>query len=217
VLPALADAALGSPHPAARHAAGQVRLDRRRLLPAALVLAALAVVAALMLALANADPHAGTSAAATTTAATGPTASSTPTVASVILPVASASASASASRSPTPAASTTPALPNPAANPLGYLQAISNQIQAMIARGPSTLQPNAGQQLQNVVADLRNALASAQQNGGNKQWRDLRTRIANVEQQISHDAAAGQISQAAASTLSNELQQLANQLPSNGD
>jgi serine/threonine-protein kinase len=217
LLPALVDVVPAPGRSAAKHAAGQVRIDRRRVLPAALVLAALGIVAALMLALVHGDPSGSASTAITTpvspataTAATA-LASSTPSVVSVILP----STSTSASRSPTPAASTTPPLPDPATNPLGYLQSVSSQIQALIAQGPNTLQANAGHDLQNAVTDLENALASAQQNGGKKQWRDVRNKIAGVEQQLSDDAAAGQISQAAASLLTGELQQLANQVSNN--
>jgi len=220
LLPALGDADLTptGPRPAARHAAGPVWIDRRRLLPAALLLAALAILAVLLLSLdhtirgGSAAP--APSATAVATPAIGIPASEAPTTPSVIPP--RASASTSPSRSPTPAASTVPALPDPATDPIGYLQAFSSQIQALITQGPNTLQPTAGQSLRNSVADLQNVLASAQQNNGKKLWRDARTRITGVQQQISDDVAAGQISPAAANLLTAELQRLADQLPING-
>jgi hypothetical protein len=209
-----------APRPAAKHGGNRVRLDRRVLLPVALLLAALGVVSALMLALARAIPS-GTAAAApgitATATTTVGTASTTPSVQSVILPSASIPASASPSQSATPSPNSALALPDPAADPLGYLQAVSTQIQALVAQGPATLQAGAGQGLHNAVAALESVLASAQQNGGKKQWRDVRNGIASVEQQISGDAAAGRISQAAAGLLTGELQRLANRLPANGD
>jgi chromosome segregation ATPase len=107
------------------------------------------------------------------------------------------------------------ALPDPATDPFGYLQGLSRQIQALIAQGPGSLQANAGQDLRNSLADLQNALAAARQNHGKKQWRDVDDKISAIEQQISDDAAAGQISQPAAGLLTAELQRLADQLPTN--
>jgi len=108
------------------------------------------------------------------------------------------------------------ALPDPATNPLGHLQAISGQIQSLIKQGPNTLQANAGHDLQNAVTGLESTLASAQQNAGKKQWRNLLSGISDAEQRISDDAAVGQISRVAADALTGELQQLADELPTNG-
>jgi serine/threonine protein kinase len=209
----------GLPSTPARHAGGPARIDRRKLLPAALLLAALAVLTILLLSLAHtmrgrtAVAPSAKAAVTPTTATTTSPAPGTPTIASVILP--SASAADTPSQSPTPAASALPALPDPATDPLGYVQGISNQIQALIAQGPSTLQSGAGQDLRISVANLQNTLASAQQNNGKKLWRTVDTKISAIEQNISSDAAAGQISQPAATLLTGELQRLANQLPTN--
>lgn len=215
---------------ARRHGGSSHGIDRRRLLPVGLLLAALVIIALLMLGLDHTISGGGTSATnATGTHSAAPTtaASATATVASVTLPSGSAvaSPSARASSSPSPSASPSsappsaaiPPLPNPAGNPIGYLQALAGQVQALISQGPSTLQPNAGQDLRNSLGDLQNAVASAQQNGGRKQWRTVTGAIAAVQQRIAGDATAGQISAPAANLLTGELQRLAGSLPVNGD
>lgn len=113
-----------------------------------------------------------------------------------------------------------PPLPDPAADPLGYVQGLGNQVQVLIAQGPGTLQAGAGQNLLNALGSLQNLVVTAQQHPGNKQWRDVANAIASLEQQISNDAAAGQISAPAANVLVSELQSLAAALPnsnSNGN
>ena len=217
---------------ATRHGAGHAGptrgIDRRRLLPVGLLLAALGVVALLMLGLSNMITGGGAPAAHGTSAASvapGAAASATATIASVILPSGSAVASTSPGASASPSASPSrpqatvavPSLPDPSGNPLGYLQALSNQVSALIAQGPATLQPNAGQDLRNSIGGLQNAVGSAQQNGGKRQWRNVANSIAGVQQQVSNDASNGQISAPAASLLTGELQRLANHLPVNGD
>lgn len=114
-------------------------------------------------------------------------------------------------------AATTPAalapLPDPAADPVGYVQGLRNQVQALIAQGPATLQPGAGQTLRNSLAGLQNLVAAARQHPGSKQWRDVANRITAIQQQVSNAASAGQISASAANTLVSELQSLADGLP----
>jgi hypothetical protein len=108
------------------------------------------------------------------------------------------------------------AFPAPGSDPVGYLQALATQVQSLISQGPNTLEANAGQQLLNAIGNLENAVTATQQSHGKKQWRVVGTDIAGVQQQISNDAAAGEMSQATANLLNGELQTLANALPLNG-
>lgn len=217
------------------HAGRRRPIDRRKALPAALSLAALAVLLGLVFGAAheimdgNATASAGPGTAAMSPAATpspsAAMASSTPTLANVALPSVSASASAPASVAPSVFASASApmmttliqvAFPPAGTDPIGYLQALATQVQSLVSQGPTTLEPNAGQQLVNSIGNLENAVTATQQSHGKKQWRVVTADIAGVQQQISNDAAAGQMSQAAANLLNGELQTLANALPANG-
>ena len=221
------------PRSPAKHAGRPAALDRRRLLPAGLLLAALALIIVLIVGLVHANV--GSSAApkspfplASTNAVTAGV-SPTSSVANVVLPSVSASASAtvsaSPSQSPTPtmsaAASPTlgpiPGLPDPATDPVGYVQGMSNQVSALVGQGPTVMQPGAGQNLQAALGNLANAIASArsQTNPGmaKKQWHAVSSDISGIEQQIAGDANAGQASPDAANLLTGELQRLAGQLP----
>ena len=218
--------------PAVSHA-GRRRPVDRRVLPAVFSLVALAAVLALIFGTAHAimDGKATASRGSGAPAATpstmpspsAVTPSSTPTMADVVLPSQSAPASSDMSQFAFPSASAPVmntviqvAFPAPGADPIGYLQALVTQIQSFVSQGPNTLEANAGQQLTNSIGNLENAVTAAQQGRGKKQWHLVATDIAAIQQQISSDAAAGQMSQATASQLSNELQTLANALPLNG-
>jgi hypothetical protein len=175
----------------------------------------------------SAAPATGTSAIATATvpSVTLPSGSALPSMSASAhqsgRPAASASTSPSASAPPaspsqaappTTAAAALPPLPDPAGNAVGYLQALANQVQAMVAQGPGTLQPAAGQNLVNSISVLQNAVVAAQQNNGKKAWRNVANDIGSLQQQISTDQSAGQISASAANLLSSEVQRLANSL-----
>lgn len=82
----------------------------------------------------------------------------------------------------------------------------------MVAQGPGTSQPAAGQNLVNSIGVLQNAVVAAQQNNGKKAWRNVANDIGSLQQQISNDQSAGQISASAANLLSSEVQRLANSL-----
>ncbi|MGH6657046.1 MAG: protein kinase domain-containing protein [Actinocrinis sp.] len=213
-----------TPPSAARHAGRRATLDRRRLLPVGLVLAALGVIVLLIVGLGNAMTG-GAPATSASGGSAANTASSTPTVGTVVLPDAAASPLPSASQRPSPtptpnassAAVSIPGLPNSTGNPVAYLRAMSVQIRALMAQGSSTLQQRAGNDLLNAVGNLENTIASAQQNGGRKQWRGVSNSISGLEQQISDDASAGRISSSAARLLTGELRQLAAGLPTNGN
>lgn len=219
-----ADNAAVTPRVARRHAGPSAGVDRRRLAPVGLLVAALLVIGLLMLGLvhtitgggAPADQSANGGSAAATAGA-----SPTSTVVSVSLPSGSAGASSSAqpsaSASRTSSALSVSPLPGPGGDPLGYLRALSGQIQTLAAQGPGTLSANAGQNLSNSVGGLQSAVSSAQQNGGRKQWRNVSGMIGGVQRQVSGYASAGQMSSAAANLLSGELQRLAGSLPANGD
>ncbi len=205
------------PGPPTRHAGHGRGINRRRLLPVGLLMAALGVIALLIIGLNNTMSGGGTSAtenkgAATRSAAPATGTSATATVPSVTLPSGSAlpSMSASAHRSGRPAASAStspsasapppspsraaapttaaaralPPLPDPAGNAVGYLQALANQVQAMVAQGPGTSQPAAGQNLVNSIGVLQNAVVAAQQNNGKKAWRNVANDIGSLQQQI---------------------------------
>jgi serine/threonine-protein kinase len=229
-----------APRSRTKHAGRPAALDHRRLLPAGLLLGALALIIVLIVGLVHAND--GSSAAPRSpfplTSTIGATAGASPTstMPNVMLPSVSASVSASASATSSPSASPSPSptmsstmsptlgaipgLPDPAADPIGYVQGMSNQISALVAQGPTVMQPGAGQNLQAALGNLANAIASArsQTNPGmaKKQWHVVSTDISGIEQQIARDANAGQVSPAAANLLTGELQRLAGQLPSGG-
>jgi len=224
--------------PAVSHAGRRSPADRR-VLPAVFSLVALAAIFALVFGTAHAImdgkatasrgqaapaaspstmPKAGVGASASPSTET---VSPTPTMANAAMP--SMSASAAMSQFAFPSASAPMmgtliqvAFPAPGTDPIGYLQALAAQIQSFVSQGPNTLEANAGQQLINSIGNLENAVATAQQSRGKKQWHAVAADLAALQQQISGDAAAGQMSQATASQLSNELQTLANALPLNG-
>ena len=241
VLPVMHSSAISVVREAVSHAGRRRPIDRRRVLPAALSFAALAVIIGLVFGAAheimdgNATASNGTG---TGTAAMSPAASpspsaamssSTPTTANVTLPSVSASISVSVPASMSPPAFAFPsasapamspliqvAFPAPAADPIGYLQALATQVQSLVSQGPNTLSATAGQQLVNAIGNLENAVTATQQSHGKKQWRVVAADIAGVQQQVSNDAAAGDMSQATANLLNGELQTLANALPANG-
>ena len=115
-------------------------------------------------------------------------------------------------------ANTNPGLGDPAADPIGYLDAMRAQIDGFIAQGQDTIDPNTCRDLQNSLSDLENAISAARNNGGGgKQQRALQQKINAVEQKINDDLDNGQISQGAADQLTGELQNLADALANNGD
>ncbi|MBS2966164.1 serine/threonine protein kinase [Actinocrinis puniceicyclus] len=99
-------------------------------------------------------------------------------------------------------------LGDPAADPVGYVERVRGQIDAMIAQGQDTIDPNTGRDLQNSLSDLENAITAAQRNGGSRQLREVRQKISAIQQKIADDLDNGQISQDAADQLTGELQDL---------
>lgn len=202
LLPAAADAGSRdygtAPRAARRHAGHSATWrDRRRLIPAGVLVAALGAITLIMLGLAHTSTGgAGASSAGTPSAGgvgTGPaTALSESGNNSAVLPGESASAlpSTAAMHPPSSNPPTTAALPALSASvsdPIAYLQGLSIQIQAMIARGPATLQAGAGQRLRNSVADAQSAVASAQESDGKKLWRNAAGAIDATRRQIASD------------------------------
>jgi serine/threonine protein kinase len=178
--------------------------SRTRLLIGALVVAAVAAgVTALVLNLSKSNGSAGTPPAASSSSPAAITTPATPTP--------------TPSDSPSPSADATP--DNPAGDPIGYLESMRAQIDGFIAQGQDTIDPNTGRDLQNSLADLENAVTSAQNNGsgnGNSQWHTVKHKIDDLTQKISGDADNGTISQDAADQLTGELQSLSDALPNNG-
>jgi serine/threonine-protein kinase len=126
-----------------------------------------------------------------------------------------ATATASASTpSPSPSA-TVPTPGDPAADPVAYLEAMRGQIDGLIAQGPDVIDPNTGQDLQNSLGDLENAITAARADHGTHRVRPILDKIDSVAQKISDDADNGQIDQNAADLLTGELRGLADAL-SNG-
>jgi Cu/Ag efflux pump CusA len=113
-------------------------------------------------------------------------------------------------------ANTGPVFGDPAADPIGYLEAMRAQIDGYIAQGQDTIDPNTGRDLQNSLSDLENAITAARNNGGGgRQQRAIQQKINGVEQKINDDLDNGDISQGAADQLTGELQNLANALANN--
>lgn len=218
------------PRAPARHAGPSGDFDRRKVLPVGLLLGALGVIAVLLIGLNAMTSGNSTAGAAPFKSAVSPGASGTDsagasptsTVASIVLPSASAfaSASASAPASASPGASASsgplPTLPDPASNPIGYLQGMSAQIQVLSTRGPAVMSANAAQNLEGSISQLESAVSAAQQSGGRKQWRTVNSMISGIDQQLSGYVSNGEVSRSAQSLLSGELQQLASALNNSG-
>jgi len=139
----------------------------------------------------------------------------------------SAASTSAPTTSPTPAspspvdttttvANANPVFGDPAADPIGYLEAMRAQIDGFIAQGQDTIDPNTGRDLQNSLSDVENAVTAARNNGGGgRQQRAVQQKINAVEQKINDDLDNGQISQGAADQLTGELQNLSNGLANN--
>ena len=183
----------------APHAAPSSRAPRSRLLPIAGIATGAVLVGLLAWALSGngGSPQAGsgtrtTAGASTSAGAAGITISPN-----------------SASASPSTASST---LPNPATDPVGYLAALVNQLNAEAATSTGT-QANAEKDLANSLTDLQQSVTSAQQSGGKHQWTDVRNKISDLEQHIADQVDGGQLPASTGDTLTTELRQLAAQLP----
>jgi serine/threonine protein kinase len=170
-----------------------------RILISVLLIAAVAAIATSLTLMKTAAPinTAGTkvSAPATSAAASSPAASPSP--------------------SPSPSFNAATGLGDPAADPIAYLEGMRAQITSFIAQGQQTLDPNTGQDLQNSLADLENAITSAKQNNSNRQLRAVQNKINAVDQKINDDFNNGDISQNAGTQLINELQNLSDNLQLN--
>jgi len=188
--------------------------SRARLMIGALVVALVAAgVTALALSLSN---KSGANASAPPTASASGAGATTPSSAQTPTP----SPSAAADTSPTANPNANATLPDPAADPNGYLEGMRGQIDGLIAQGQNTIDPNTGRDLQNSLADLENAITAVQNDnggGGNARWRDVRHKINGVAQKINDGADNGRISQDAADQLTGELQDLSDALPGSND
>ncbi len=116
------------------------------------------------------------------------------------------------SGSASPSATATATLPNPGADPVGYLSAVINQLGAQAAATTGT-QANAEQDLVNSLTDLQNAVTSAQQSGSKHHWTDVQSKISDLEQHIADQVDGGRLPASTGATLKAELQQLAARLP----
>lgn len=185
--------------------------SRSRLLMGALAIAvAAAGVTALALELSKSGSTNGTPPPITSSSGAGalgsaPTGSTSPTPTNTSSP----SASASAPGAPTA---------DPSADPINYIEGIRAQINGFIAQGQNTIDPNTGQDIQNSLADLENAITDAQNNGGGSgKWRSIRQKIDGVTQKINDDTNNSLISQDASDQLTGELQNLSSALPGNNN
>jgi serine/threonine protein kinase, bacterial len=193
-----------------------LRRARRAELAAAVGVAALAGAIAYFVnsALLSHPPAVGSSTRSAignpTTAATAPssgrdTAGSSPatSVTSSALPALSASAPVIATST-----TTSPATRLPIADPIGFLQGLRAQIQALVAQGRSTIDPAAAGDLQNLVIDLENSVTSYQRNGGTAHLQEIKNKIAAFDTRLATLVNQGRISQSAANQLAAYLQQL---------
>ena len=95
------------------------------------------------------------------------------------------------------------------ADPIGYLEGLRTQIQALVAQGPATIDPVAAGDLQNLVLDLENSVVSYQQNGGAAHVQEIRQKVAGFDERLSLLVGQGRLSQAAADQLAAYLGRLA--------
>ena len=140
-----------------------------------------------------------------------PTAAGAASSASTTASVSASASNVATSASPT---ATTPTLPDPAADPVGYVAVLAAQTRALA--GQSGVRANTATDLANSLTDLQNAVESAQNNSGDNKWHDVRKKINDLSQQVSDDANAGRLPSADAEQLTAELDRLASALPSGG-
>jgi serine/threonine protein kinase len=105
-------------------------------------------------------------------------------------------------------ATTSPATGRPIADPIGFLETLRAQIQALVAQGRATIDPAAAGDLQNLVLDLENSVTSYQRNGGAAHLQEIKNKIAAFDARLATLVNQGRISKTAANRLAAYLQQL---------
>jgi len=95
------------------------------------------------------------------------------------------------------------------ADPIGYLEGLRAQIQALVAQGPATIDPVAAGDLQNLVLDLENSVVSYQQNGGAAHVQEIRDKVSGFDARLALLVGQGRLSQPAADQLATYLGRLA--------
>jgi hypothetical protein len=95
------------------------------------------------------------------------------------------------------------------ADPIGYLEGLRAQIQALVAQGPAMIDPNAAGDLQNLVLDLENSVVAYQQNGGAAHVQEIRNKIAGFDARLAQLVGQGRLAQSAADQLAAYLGRLA--------
>ena len=101
-----------------------------------------------------------------------------------------------------------PATGLPVTDPIGFLETLRTQIQALAAQGRATIDPAAAGDLQNLVLDLENSVTSYQRNGGAAHLQEIKNKIAAFDTRLTTLVGQGRISQSAANQLATYLQQL---------
>jgi serine/threonine-protein kinase len=152
------------------------------------------------------SPSLGTSANASASTSTGPA-----------LPAGATTSAAALSSSPTPSKSAssvatspaaTPVSGLPIADPIAFLETLRAKIQALVAQGRATIDPNAAGDLENLVLDLENSVIAYQQNGGAAHLTEIKNKITAFDARLASLVADGRISPGAALQLATYLQQL---------
>lgn len=152
------------------------------------------------------SPSPGTSATSGISTPTGPAQAAGSTTSAAALsstPAAGTSASAVAT---SPAASPVGGLP--IADPIAFLETLRAKIQALVAQGRATIDPNAAGDLENLVLDLENSVIAYQQNGGAAHLTEIKNKIVAFDARLAQLVADGRISMSAAVQLAAYLQQL---------
>jgi len=152
----------------------------------------------------SSDASASATAGATTAiGAASPVSATTTTATNPTSPTSSKSASSVAT---SPAASPVTGLP--VADPIAFLETLRAKIEALVARGRATIDPNAAGDLENLVLDLENSVIAYQQNGGAAHLAEIKNKIVAFDARLALLVADGRISPAAAVQLATYLQQL---------
>ena len=115
-------------------------------------------------------------------------------------------------------ASTLAPTADPGKDPVAFLEGVRGQIDAYIAQGAATLDPNAGRDLQNSITDLESAVQLAQQHNMKGHYlHDAQNKADQVVSKVNDDQTQGLITDSVASVLSGELQNFSDALGNNGN
>ncbi|WP_083795961.1 serine/threonine-protein kinase [Catenulispora acidiphila] len=102
---------------------------------------------------------------------------------------------------------------DPRKDPIGYLESMRGQIDGYIAQGPVVMDPNAGRDMQNALADMENAVTVAKQHDmKGRSLKDLQDKTDNLASRLNADHSGELVNDVTASVLAGEINAFSNAL-----